>query len=239
MEILKIQFQNLQLSGHAFASARGEALPAVLFIHGWQSKQDRFYQLAQSLAEQGHFCLTFDLPGHGASEGDTSQLSIADYLDSAVAAYDFLLARNIDQGKIIVIGSSFGSYLGALLTARRPVWKLSLRVPSNYPDEEFYQRQKLRSSEVPGALEWRSQPLDYTASKPLQAVHEFSGQLFIVESEKDEMVPHQTIQNYLDAVSDQSQLTYLLMKGATHNLTGHEDLIEEYNQAVLAWLIQA
>ena len=48
-----------------------------------------------------------------------------------LAAYDFLAAlRNVDSDSIAVVGSSYGGYLAALLTALRPVKWLGLRVPA-------------------------------------------------------------------------------------------------------------
>jgi esterase/lipase len=40
----------------------------------------------------------------------------------------------------------------------------------------------------------------------------------IIESEKDDSVPHQTILNYVNAVKDKSKLTHILMKGAPHSI---------------------
>jgi hypothetical protein len=52
------------------------------------------------------------------------------------------------------------------------------------------------------------------------------------------MVPHQTIQNYLDAIDDKTKLKYLVMKGSPHSLTGHPDLIAEYNKALIDWIVK-
>ncbi|KKR59827.1 MAG: hypothetical protein UT99_C0023G0001, partial [Candidatus Curtissbacteria bacterium GW2011_GWA2_40_31] len=39
-----------------------------------------------------------------------------------------------------------------------------------------------------------------------------------IESEKDTYVPHQTVQNYIDATKDKNKLTYVFMKGAPHSI---------------------
>lgn len=239
MQSVKIQSKNPFLDGNLFVAENKDNMPGVLFIHGWQSGQDRFFSLAKELADKGFVGLTFDLPGHGETGGDVNTFSIEDYLKAGAAAYDFLVkVQKVDPQNITVIGSSFGSYLGTILSSIRSVRRMALRVPSNYPDDEFEEVKILRSSEHPGVMEWRSKKLDFNATKSLKAVHEFSGDIFIIESEKDEMVPHQTIQNYLDAVTDKTKLKYWTMEDAPHSLTGHPDLIEEYNKTLVDWIIK-
>jgi dienelactone hydrolase len=59
-------------------------------------------------------------------------------LRDILAAYDFLAAQpNVDSDSIAVVGSSYGGYLAALLTALRPVKWLALRVPALYKDSEW------------------------------------------------------------------------------------------------------
>jgi hypothetical protein len=50
------------------------------------------------------------------------------------------------------------------------------------------------------------------------------------------MVPHQTIQNYLDAVQNKDRLIYLTMENAPHSLTGHQNLIDQFNKSLLTWV---
>src|SRR5581483_10888284 len=64
--------------------------PAILFLHGWKSSQKRHIERAKHLVALGFVCMTFDLQGHGESEGDRAILSIENYLSDVIAAYDFL-----------------------------------------------------------------------------------------------------------------------------------------------------
>jgi len=237
MEKITVQYRNLQLSGNVFAVQNKDNMPGVLLIHGWQSGQNRMFALAEELAQKGFVCLTFDLPSHNESDGDVNNLSIKDYLEACVSAYDFLTKiSKVNPNNITVIGSSFGSYLGTILTLKRSVKNLVLRVPANYPDKEFEEVKQLRGFEIPEVMDWRSKKLDPSEAMSLKALHEFNGNIFIVESEKDEMVPHQTIQNYVDAVNNKEKLKYLLMKNAPHSLTGHPDFIKQFNQELLNWM---
>ena len=40
----------------------------------------------------------------------------------------------------------------------------------------------------------------------------------IIESEKDDVVPHQTVVNYANAVKNRNRLTHTVMKGAPHSI---------------------
>src|SRR3989338_1823085 len=235
MERIDLYLENIKLAGALFKpAAGGKNRGAVLFIHGWKSKQDRFYQLAQNLSDKGFTCLTFDLPGHGESEGNPDSLSIAIYFKAVTVAYDFLAAQS---NMVSIVGSSFGSYLAAILISKRPIKNLILRTPSNYPDEEFSRVGKIRTAtDYPDVVEWRKQKFDYSATESLRSVHQFNGHILIVESEKDEMVPHQTVENYLNAVPDKTKLTYYLMKDAPHSLTGYPAFIQEFNKLATDWL---
>ena len=52
----------------------------------------------------------------------------------------------------------------------------------------------------------------------LQALHDYEGNVLIIESEKDTIVPHPIIQNFIDAVKDKSKLTHIVMKDAPHSI---------------------
>ena len=124
----------LALATSAGLPSAAEAAPrgSVLFIHGWGGAQDaNDVRLARQLVADGFHCLTFDLAGHGRSEGRVEDFTVAQYLAQAVAAYDRLAANT----PLYVCGSSFGAYLSLLLSTQRPVAGLGLRVPANYPDE--------------------------------------------------------------------------------------------------------
>ncbi|HSX09791.1 MAG TPA: alpha/beta fold hydrolase [Candidatus Saccharimonadales bacterium] len=109
--------------------------PALLFLHGWKSSQGRHIERAKKLVALGFICMTFDLKSHGKSDGDRSMLSIKDYLDDVIAAYDFLkMQKHVDPDRIGIVGSSFGGYLGSLLTEKCPVKWLALQAPANYPE---------------------------------------------------------------------------------------------------------
>ncbi|HVT00735.1 MAG TPA: alpha/beta fold hydrolase [Patescibacteria group bacterium] len=193
--------------------------PAILFIPGWTGKRIRNIQYAESLTKLGYICFLVDLRGHGDSEGDINTVTHEELLSDALKAYDHLAKIDgVDPDNISVVGSSLGGYLVALLTSKRKVKNLVLRVPANYPRETFTGLARLAGSENPGVLEWRAEKREPTDTMALEAIHNFDGNILILESEFDNSVPRQTLQNYKNAVKDSSKLTYHLLKGAPHSI---------------------
>lgn len=223
-----------KVAGNIFKPAKSSNL-AFLLIQGWTGHQN--VAAAQALADLGFASMTYDMRGNGESEGDLSKLSRADFLNDAVIAYDYLKQQLGDHAQIGVIGSSFGSYTGVLLSERRPVVCLSLRVPANYPDEGFDKPQLAQKYESQDFVEWRKKKLSYTENRALTALRNFKGKVQIIEAGADEMVTHQVIENYVDAVFDDQQLDYAFMKGAPHSLMNGQ-LAEEYVDLLSRWTEQ-
>lgn len=208
---------------------------AFLFIQGWAGHQN--IAAAQALTDLGFTSMTYDMRGNGKSQGNLSKLSRADFLNDATIAYDYLKHHVGDQVRIGVIGSSFGSYTGILLSERRPVGCLSLRVPANYPDEGFNEPQLAQKYESQDFLEWRKKKLGYTENRVLTALHNFKGKIQIIEAGADEIISHQVIENYIAAVSNDRQLDYTIMKDAPHTLV-NQYLSEEYVGLLSRWAKQ-
>src|SRR3989344_8578932 len=126
------------LSGTLFSPSKEGVHPAVLIIHGWQSDQERSFDTAQMLEEEGFVCLTFDLRGHGKSEGSLKEFSSKDFLHDALAAYDFLAAqKNVDPKRIGIIGGSYGGYPPPAPSAAREVPWIRMRGPADYTGGAF------------------------------------------------------------------------------------------------------
>ncbi len=218
----KIKINN-RVFGNIFEPSAPKKLQFLL-IHGWQGRQN--LKLAQVLCDQGFRCLTFEMRGHGESKGNISKLTSNDFLGDVLAAYNVLQKKKLPIG---VIGSSFGAYLAVLLSAKRSVVCLSLRVPANYPNESFV-KPKIMAW---GVKAWRKKSLTLSDNMALQALHQFTGNVQLIEAENDEIVPHQTIANYLTVVNAK-KLEYHCMKSAPHSLT-NQKLNKEYQALVITW----
>lgn len=197
-----------------------EKNPAILFLHGWMSSEQRYLPRAEALTKLGYICLTFTMRGHGESEGDIKKQTCQDFLNDTIAAYDFLTEqKNVDRESISVVGASFGAYLATLVTQKRKVKHLALRVPANYPDENLNKSQYDFSGDDSAAiLKPRFSSLEDSQTYIKNALNNFLGDVLIIESEHDDVIPHQIIEDYLNSVKEKKKLTYVVMKGADHAL---------------------
>lgn len=220
MQKVSFTVDNQKLNGTLFYPENPkEQNPAILFIHGFTGSQDTSFQYANALTRWGFICMTFDLRGHGASEGDINSLTREDFLKDVVSAYNFLIHQmGVDPEEISVVGSSFGAYLSLLLSSMKEIKNVVLRVPANYPNVEFDKPQINQGNNNPLVKEWRNEPKKVDEAFSLEAINNFVGKILIVEAEKDDIIPHQTIENYINAVKDKTKLTHIVVKGAPHSI---------------------
>jgi uncharacterized protein len=198
-----------ELAGRLIAQPGSErSRSALLFVHGLESDQSGYRHRARAAAaELNAVCLTFDLGGHGQSNGVLDELSAADHLNDLIAATDTLLGQaEVDENRLGVCGASYGAYLAALLTAERPVRRLLLRAPALYGDE-------LVRAPIG---ERRGAPQVLQPAKALTLVEEFAGKTLVLESGCDEAIPHEVVAAYVAAARD---VRYEVIAGASHALT--------------------
>jgi pimeloyl-ACP methyl ester carboxylesterase len=195
----------------------------LLFVHGLGSDQSGYLERARVAADELRCtCLTFDLSGHGASEGDWSKLFVKDHFNDVVAAYDVLTSRSdIDPERIGVCAASYGAYLTGRLITERPVARLLLRAPALYDDRVVETRLD------------RLQPSDPTvpAGRFFGDLAAFVGEVLVVEGELDETIPHRIIERYLEALTHGQ---HRVIAGATHQLTS-EVWRNEFRRIILDW----
>jgi len=193
-EIVEIAVDDEVICGTLVAP--GTLVPGVLFVHGWGGNQKQYLTRAREVAALGCICLTFDLRGHASTHAQRDTVSREDNLQDAVAAYDLLAGQpGVDPSSIAVVGSSYGGYLGSVLTSLRPVRWLALRVPALYKDEDWdLPKSELRREQNLEA--YRRERVPPEASIALRACAAFAGDALIVESEHDATIPHQVIVNY-------------------------------------------
>jgi len=220
MKDIEFTVDGLKLKGNLFYPEKiMEKNPAILFVHGWTSEKKRSFQYAEALIKLGFIVMVFDMRGHGISEGNINIATPKEFLKDCIAAYDYFSSiKGVDKENISIISSSFGSYLSSMLTSKRKIKNLVLRVPADYSNDTFEKPKMGNAGENPNVFKWRLIPKKYNETFALQALHDYDGNIIIIESEKDTIVPHPIIQNYIDAVKDKSKLTHIVMKGAPHSI---------------------
>jgi uncharacterized protein len=213
----------------------GGRAPGVLFVHGWGASQEQYLARARMVAALGCVCLTFDLRGHESTQSQHETVTRQDALDDVLAAYDVLeRCGAVDRGRIALVGSSYGAYMGALATTLRPVRWLCLRAPAIYKDAGWeLPKRKLHLDPDFGDYRRRvHRPLD---NRALDACARFRGDVLVVESQHDSIVPHPVVANYIAAFANAHSLTYRVIEGADHGLTS-EASKQAYTQLLVTWL---
>lgn len=231
---LKLRNQNLAVTLVKPGKKFKGPLPALIFIHGWKSNQEGNIKRAKEISKLGFICLTLDLRGHGESGEPIEQYSREDHLEDIKTAYEYLTHfKEVNPEKIGIIGSSYGAYLSAVATNYLNFEWLILRVPALYFDDGF---------STPTAELIRKDKDAFTTSGltpknslALKGVANFLGEILIIESEKDKVIPHEVIENYLNDVKDKQRLTYALMKDTAHSLDTRKQE-EEYIDIMRMWL---
>jgi len=93
----------------------------VIVCHGYGSEKDSQNGIAllDELPKAGIGCVAFDLPAHGSSPADGSNLRISNCLDD-IAAMEEWVHEQCPDAEIAYFGYSFGAYLTILYMMTRP-----------------------------------------------------------------------------------------------------------------------
>ncbi|WP_194721949.1 alpha/beta hydrolase family protein [Noviherbaspirillum malthae] len=212
-------------------------IPGVLFVHGWGGSQEQYLARAREIAALGCICLTFDLRGHAGTQPLQDTVSRENSLHDVLAAYDVLASqRDVDPDAIAVVGSSYGGYLAAILTAMRPVKWLALRVPALYRDSNWEMpKRELHKGQDLGVYRQTLVPAE--ENRALRACADFRGDVLIVESERDTIIPHAVISSYLEACEEPRSMTYRVIKGADHGLS-EQSSQRAYTALLVSWMTE-
>lgn len=225
MEDIGFRSDRREIRGRLFRTHRDEPPErALLFLHGLRSDQSGYLPRAARASESiGAVCVTFDLSGHGLSSGSLAELTPNDHLQDALAAYDYLATwGEPGRTRIGVCGASYGAFLAALIISRRSVQSLLMRAPALYADSDLA---------VPFAQRRRS-GFGHQPRAALDNLADFGGSILIVESAKDDVIPHTVIQSYLDACRGRAQ--HHVIPDATHALT-EERWRAEFLEVIIRW----
>jgi pimeloyl-ACP methyl ester carboxylesterase len=233
-EPVDISVDDHQIAGTFLAP--NSKMPGVLFVHGWGGSQESDLARAKGIAGLGCICLTFDLRGHARTQAQKQTVTREDNLRDLLAAYDLLAQHpGIDRSSIAVVGSSYGGYLSTILTTLRPVKWLALQVPALYRDTEWeVPKGRLNRKDLAA---YRRGFVAATENRALAACAAFEGDVLIVESEHDHLVPHATIMSYRVAFQKSHSLTHRIIDGADHGLT--DDACKRaYTSILVSWVTE-
>jgi alpha-beta hydrolase superfamily lysophospholipase len=221
VELVELHSDGREIHGRIFRPI-GQPAGGLLFIHGLDSDQSGYAVRAEAAVDAlDVVCLTFDLSGHGASPGVLNDLTPRDHLHDVIAAYAELAKQLETPRPIGVCGASYGAFLAALLIAHSRVDRLLLRAPALVRDEDLNSPLGQRRPSSPA-----------TAKTALGHLSRFEGEVLILESGQDEVIPHDFIEAYLAACHGRAR--YELIPGATHSLT-EERWQHQFIETIVRW----
>ena len=90
----------------------------------------------------------------------------------------------------------------------------------------------------PKLAEYRRQPLEPDANRALTAAARFDGDVLVVESENDTVIPREVVANYLRAFEGAASRRYQMLDGADHGLS-REAWRREWGALLVDWVSAA
>ncbi|RZI44078.1 alpha/beta hydrolase [Herbaspirillum sp. HC18] len=234
-EIIDIAVDGERIAGTIVTS--DTRLPGVLFVHGWGGSREQYLARAREVTALGCVCLAFDLRGHAETKPQQATVSREKNLRDVLAAYDTLARhRAVDSSAIAVVGSSYGGYLAAILTTLRPVKWLALRAPALYMDNGW-ELPKLQLHKEQDLGAYRRSLVPAENNRALHSCSKFEGDILLIESENDHVIPHEVICNYRDACMRSRSLTYRVIEEADHGLS-EERWQRAYTALLMGWMTE-
>lgn len=96
----------------------GEGKDAIVFLHGWRSEGAAWLPAIAALGPRPEKLIIPDLPGFGMSAMSKESMVLGEYADIICA----LIAHEAPEGKVTIIGHSFGARVSAKIAAENPAF---------------------------------------------------------------------------------------------------------------------
>lgn len=121
LEEVTFESSGRKLSGNLYLPAGPGKHPLVVFAHGSGPTARGVGPFTTFFLQLGIGVLNFDKQGTGKSEGEWQIASFDDLAADVIAAVDYASSRpEVDAGKVGVMGSSQGGWIGSMAAAKRP-----------------------------------------------------------------------------------------------------------------------
>jgi fermentation-respiration switch protein FrsA (DUF1100 family) len=211
--------------------------PAVMILHGAGSRKENHADYARTASSHGFVALTFDIHGHGETEGDLGPRAVSD-IGRLVR---FLADRpEVDGRRIALRGSSMGGLYAIHVAAVTPAVAAVVAIcpaPERLLLEDV---RKVARGDPPapgsalesmridarGLAAWLEEhdvldAVELLGDKPLMLVH----------ARDDEVIPYQLSDQLYERARDPRRL--LLLEGGNHRSAQHD---AEVQGETLRWL---
>jgi fermentation-respiration switch protein FrsA (DUF1100 family) len=201
--------------------------PGIVVVHGAGSRKENHADFARLATTNGWAALTFDLPGHGDSDGEMSGAAVDDVLSMVqlLAGHDA-----VDADRVAVRGSSLGGFLGLTAASVSPGIAGAIAI---CPASEGHLARGVRQ----GRFEMRvGDPLDLEAWLMAHdiggAVERLAGRpLILMHAEGDTQIPSDHSEELYERAGEPRKL--VISPGGAHTTVQHDP---ELQAMALHWL---
>ena len=192
--------------------------PHLIFVHGIGSVRsgDKAVGLAARIVGLGYNVLMFDLRGHGSSGGDKVSGGFYERAD-VLGAFDYLLRRGVDVGRVGLMGFSMGAATSIMAAAQEPRIT-ALAADSTYANaSELIAREAARKTLIPGWLTPVFMPaskliangiygIDIGSLVPEESVADLGYPVLVIHGTEDKRIPLEQGQRVAGAAKEGSSI---------------------------------
>lgn len=216
-----------RLHGWLVLPAAPAPVAAVVVLHGWGGNAQHMLPVAAPLREAGFAVLLIDARCHGLSDGD-SFASLPRFAEDAGHACEWLARRReIDAGRIALLGHSVGAGAALFAAARRGGVCAVVSV-SAFAHPAEMMRRWLGAKPIPAiVVGWLLDYVERTIGHrfdeiaPLASIARLRCPVLIVHGEQDEVVPPADALR-LQAAGREGQVELLRVPGNHDSFAGLE-----------------
>lgn len=216
-------------------SRKSSRSPALLALPGWDDDGKwQFDALSAQLARTGWLCRRANIPDASWPAVERAKVSSDQVLQQVLEDYMNLAAvRGVARGQLALLGFSYGGYMATFLSAAKPARWLVLRSPAIYPEHDWsIPKERLDRAELRA---YRSHVLATNQNRSLWCCAQFQGDVLLVDSAEDAIIPPQVIASYERAFRRARSMTRYTLVDADHELS-QPAWQQEYHNVVVEWL---
>lgn len=112
-----MQIRKIAIRGNIISyRTEGEGKDAIVFLHGWRSEGAAWLPVIAALGTRKEKLIVPDLPGFGSSGIGREGMTLGEYADIVCE----LIAHEAPEGKVTIVGHSFGARVGVKIANQNP-----------------------------------------------------------------------------------------------------------------------